>query len=288
MKKTFLNSKLISKKEIKEYDFIFLGVPYEKGCSGRKGTKMGPNAIREKSLQYSWPEWNGFYDPSLDKKILTAAKIADLGDNPNSFGEDVKKISNYGKIPVVVGGDHSISFDVVKNLNQKVQIIHLDAHGDYQRAEETDASPSGMVIRKINGLKNVNKIIQLGMRGYLNSKRGFDDSRVDENSVIPWDKYKTEGKKLLFNEIKKGVPTYLTLDSDFLDPSICPGTTVPEPNGAMYHEIKDLLIGICQKTKIVGFDVVEYNPRYDVNEISSLYLTKIILDLISYIFESKK
>lgn len=287
MKTTFLNSKFISNKEIKDYDFIFLGVPYERGCSGRKGTAMGPAAIRKKSLQYAWPEWNGFYDPSLDKKVLRGLKIADLGNKIKSLGKTIKTISHYRKIPIIVGGDHSISFEVVKNLDRKVQIIHLDAHGDYQRLEETDVSPAGMVIREISKLKNVSNTVQLGMRGFLNSKNGFYDSMKDGNSVIPWDKYKMKGKYVFTNKIKKNMSTYLTLDSDFLDPSICPGTTTPEPNGALYTEIRDILKDICQNTNLVGFDVVEYNPLYDNNEISSLHLTKIILDLIVYIFENR-
>lgn len=287
MKKTFLGSKLINKKEIRNYDFVYLGVPYEKGCAGRKGTASAPDSIREKSFQYYWPEWNGFYDPELDKTVLVGVKIGDIGNSSTSFGKIVKDVFDLKKVPIIVGGDHSISFEIINNINQEVQVIQLDAHSDYQRQEETDSSPSGMVMRRIKSIKNVSKIIQIGMRGYLNSKSGFRDSKKDGNSIITWTKYKEEGCKSFFKEIRKNLPTYLTIDSDFLDPTICPGTTVPEPNGALYSDIQEILKKICQNTKLIGFDIVEYNPLFDQNQTSSLYLTKIILDLISYIFEIK-
>lgn len=294
---SFLNSRKILLNEVVKGMFVIIGVPFEKGCAGRNGTALGPSAIRKASLQYSWPEWNGFYDPRLDKKVLVGAKIADVGDvdcdlsdteTRSQITEFVRKVINAKGIPVVLGGDHSITTDVVRAYNKKIQVIHLDAHGDYQRLDETDAFPSGVVMRKVNDLEHVAKIVQVGMRGFLNSGKGFADSRESGNTVIPWSEYKDKGIERVLGALDEKIPVYITFDTDFFDPSICPGTTVPEPEGPLYWEARGLVCGIASKFKIVGIDVVEMNPKYDSGYISSLHTAKFILDLMVSVFEKNQ
>lgn len=294
---SFLSSKTITLNEVTEGMFVIVGVPFERGCAGRKGTALGPDAIRHASLQYSWPEWNGFYDPSLNKRLLVNAQIVD-GGNVNcelSDAESREQITNFIQkiikargFPVVLGGDHSITEEVLRAYSENIQVVHLDAHGDYQRFDETDAFPSGVVMRKVNSLDCVTRIVQIGMRGFLNSGMGFSDSRKDGNTVISWEDYKKSGIESVYKILDEKIPVYLTFDTDFFNPSICPGTTVPEPDGPIYNEAKNLVCGIANKYKLVGMDITELNPKYDYGGISSLHATKLILDLMASVFENKR
>lgn len=295
--KTFIGTSKRRVSEITPNAFVVVGIPSEFGCAGRSGTALAPRVIRITSLQYSWPDWNGYYDPSTDTRILTDACIVDIGDingctNPSNLKEktmnSVKRILGKGGIPVVFGGDHSVSEYVISGYPYPIQIVQLDAHSDYQRPDETDATPSGVVMRQISAIPNVTKIIQVGMRGYLNSGLGFSDSRNDGNSIVPWIKSGRKFTQSVVKEIDSNVPTYLSIDTDFFDPSICPGTTVPEPNGPIYPDFLALIKSIVKKVNIIGIDLVELNPKYDYAGITSLIATKLILDTIGLIYKKNK
>ena len=243
---TFLDSKRISEDHIPSNSFVVVGIPSETGCAGKLGTIDGPKAIRESSLDYSWPEWNGFYEPKYDRHVLMNSTIVDLGNIKESLSgknfydtitKTIKEIIRNKSVPVVLGGDHSIAHPIIKAFSYPLQVVQFDAHSDYQREEETDASSSGTVMRRVAELQNVSTLFQLGMRGYLNSGTGFSDSKNNGNTIITRDEIRNFPPGKLLKGLKKTLPVYLTIDTDVFDPSICPGTTVPEPDGLLYSEI---------------------------------------------------
>ncbi|MDD2482751.1 MAG: arginase family protein [Candidatus Shapirobacteria bacterium] len=285
---SFLNSnEWMSKNDSTRFSFI--GIPIDKNCVSRPGTKFGPNAIRQSSLVYYYPEFEGLYDPEKKRYILTDKVIVDLGDIKNKgknlntkITESIRFIISNNSVPIVLGGDHSITYPILQAYNQKFNILHLDAHSDYQRFDESEAMESGLVMRRSKSLKNVNKIIHAGIRGYLNSGQGIRDSLSDGNSLITCEVLKKEGVTSILSQLDD-LPLYISFDTDVLDPSICPGTTVPEPGGINYDLARSILTESVKHSRLIGADFVELNPKYDINQISSLHVSKLIIDMLGEI-----
>lgn len=294
--KTFLNVEKVTLEDSLG-NIVFLGIPTEEGHVFREGTAKAPDAIRNASLMYYYPGYNGSYDPEQQKHILRNVKMTDLSNiNLNQrncsseeiIKEYISKILSKDALPVILGGDHSITYAILSAYNKSVNVIHLDAHGDFQRYDESDVAPCGTVIRKVCSLPNIQKIIQVGIRGYLNSKQGIQDSIKRGNIVIPCNKLKVEGIETILSHINKGESYYITFDSDFLDPSICPGTTVPELGGISYDLARDLLYAVANRAKIVGMDFVELNPMYDPTQISAICASRLIIGTLGEISKNLK
>lgn len=270
--------------------FSFVGVPTDKNCVCRTGTRLGPQAIREASLMYYYPEFDGLYDPEHDRYILTDKVIVDLGDIKesnndnlnNNITQTIHKILENGSTPIVLGGDHSITYPILQAYNQPFNVLHLDAHSDYQRFDESDIMESGIVMRRVKSLKNVKHIIHAGIRGYLNSGQGIRDSIKDGNILITCQTLKQKGPNLILSYLNE-LPVYISFDTDVLDPSICPGTTVPEPSGISYELAKNTLSQVSKHHRIIGADFVELNPQFDPSQISSIYVSKLIIDMLAEI-----
>lgn len=287
---TFLNASQeeLQSKTLKTFSFI--GIPTERGCVFRGGTALAPEAIRKASVMYHYPDFDGLYDPEKQKYILTGNPINDFGNIKETplpslderITQIIKFIREKGSIPIILGGDHSITYPILKAFEHPFDVVHLDAHSDYQRYDETEVAECGIVMRRVKELPFVNKIIHAGIRGYLNSGQGIRDSIKDGNIVIPCDMLKQQGVEAILKHLGDS-PFYISFDSDVLDPSICPGTTVPEPGGIDYLLAKDILVKLAQRGNLIGADFVELNPLYDSSQLSSLHLTKLILDMIGEI-----
>lgn len=287
---TFLNAPQEGLQSTKLEALSFIGIPTEEDCVFRGGTALAPEAIRKASTMYYYPNFDGLYDPEKQKYILTGNPISDLGDiedtSVSSLNERItqaiKFIRERGSIPITLGGNHSITYPILQAFNHPLDVIHLDAHSDYQRYDEAGVTECGTVMRRVKELFFVNKIVHAGTRGYLNSGQGIRDSVKDGNIVIPCDMLKQQGAEAILKHLGD-LPIYVSFDSDVLDPSICPGTTVPEPGGIDYLLAKDILVKLAQRGNLIGADFVELNPTYDSSQLSSIHLTKLILDMVGEI-----
>lgn len=293
---TFLNVKKVNLEDTLG-KIVFLGVPTEEGRVFREGTAKAPDAIRKASLMYHYPGYNGSYDPEQKKAILRDILMTDLGNidlnqitgsSEELVKEYILRILSKDALPVIFGGDHSITYEILSAYQEPINVLHLDAHGDFQRYNESDAAPCGTVMRRVCDLSHIKKIIQVGLRGYLNSKQGIDDSIEKGNIVIPCQELKTQGIESVLKHMNQNESYYITFDSDFLDPTICPGTTVPEQGGASYELARDLLYAVANKTKVVGIDFVELNPLYDPSQVSQLCATRPLIGTIGEIFSKDR
>lgn len=266
---------------------IFVGVPTEKGSFFRKGIARAPLEIRRASMRYYYKGMDCLYDPNYDDYFLTGLKIFDLGDLidngrlESEITNTIRKISGVKSLPIILGGDHSISYFAVAAFLEKIQILHLDAHADFQRYDESDAAPCGVVMRKISGLKNVLRVCHVGIRGYLNSGQGIHDSIRMENCFLPSDLLIKNGVGAVLENLIPKLPVYISFDTDVLDPSICPGTTVPEMSGLSYSLCREIISAVAKNFRVLGLDFVEMNPRFDQNKISSFCVSQLIIDSLA-------
>lgn len=266
---------------------VIFGAPFDGTTTFRPGTRFAPNVIRNESYGLET------YSPFLDLDLMDY-KTADVGDietvfgNPHKVIEQIEamagKIINDQKTPLMIGGEHLVSYGGFKAAVKKypeLHIIHLDAHTDLRDEYLGEKLSHSSVIKLGYELVGPNKIFQFGIRSGLKSE-------------FEWAKDKTYINKFDFNTLNdiieklKNKPVYITIDLDVLDPSVFPGTGTPEPGGVTFKELALAIKEFTKLTNIVAVDVVELSPNYDPSGISVAAAAKTIRELILAINKSKK
>lgn len=282
-------------------DVAVIGVPNDMGTQWKSGARMGPRGIREGSTLYSFG-LEGAYDIETDTMYLGPDwKVVDCGDVDIVHGDlmqshentemTIRKIVEKGAMPLVLGGDHSITAAVGKGLEQAgpFHVIQIDAHLDWADHRSGMRYGHGNCIRRLSELDHVQQIFQFGIRGISSSKKEDVDAARDYGAVILSPKQMRKlGLEQIISLIPQGEKYYVTIDIDGLDPSIAPGTGTPSPGGLLYDEVKDLLEGIAKHGEVIGFDIVEVAPPYDHSGITEQVGARIALDLLSYTLKVKE
>jgi agmatinase len=285
-------------QEEQNVDAVVLGIPYDEGTTYRPGTRFGPRAIRDASMFYSYEGAEGrFYDADRRRWILSGKKVADAGDVPieplcleknwKIITNTVKSILDSGAAPAVVGGDHSITFPVVRAFQgRKIHYVHFDTHVDCDRISySTYTHGSPVLLISEQGLAD--SITIIGVRGLTNA--GQDIAWIEEKGIRTLTarelrKWLQEDRASLFKE----GDYYVSLDIDFFDPSLAPGTGTPEPGGLFFEHFSDVLHILGKRGNIVGFDVVEVNPFLDGRGgITAHLAARCVLELMSVALDKR-
>lgn len=250
-----------------EAKVVVLGVPLERTASWRAGQAQGPNAIRVASDSVE------FFSAHF-KKDVRDAKIGDLGDlDPYRSVEEIlaeeevelTRILKGGKIPVVLGGEHTVVVPAVRAAKKcgPVQLIALDAHSDLR--EEY----LGLKICHATALRRAKEIVDnmviVGARSF------FGPELAEPVFVHP------QG---LLGKLHPALPIWLSIDLDALDPSLCPGVTNPEPGGLSWMEVIGVIRAL-QKFKVIGMDLVELAPPWDPSGVSAVCAAKLLIEAIA-------
>jgi agmatinase len=278
-------------------DVAVLGVPYDEGATARSGTRMGPRALREISTIWAYRSGTEpFFDGEAGTELLGGLRWVDTGDvelPPTGSPEVIQpliagrlaQIAAAGLFPMTLGGDHSITYPLLRGLAQArdgepVHLVQFDTHMDYWNDESgmrfTHASP---IIRSHeDGL--ISDVTQFGIRGLhtasdnisLAGERGVHTFWCEQAKLTP--------VADLVAHLEPGRDAYITFDIDCLDPAIAPGTGTPEPGGFTYYEAKALLRAVAQRVHVVGLDMVEVNPLYDPAQVTAMHAVRLILDTV--------
>jgi agmatinase len=262
-------------KENNTYDIAILGVPYDGKSSYLKGPSQGPQAIREASTGEAINAWT-----ELGINLEDAVTIVDLGDVDvtGSYSdisarveERVSEILERDGMPIVLGGDHSISLPVIRAFAKKyssLDILHFDAHPDLYEELYGDrfshASPFARVLDE--GLSD--SLVQVGIRASTGDHRQKTaDFGVRTITMTDW----KDDLALVFSN-----PLYVSFDVDVLDPAFAPGVSHHEPGGLSTRQVINMLHAL--EADIVGMDVVEVNPTRDISGITAAAAVKIIME----------
>ncbi|MDQ2085776.1 agmatinase [Herbivorax sp. ANBcel31] len=269
-----------SSKNYIESSIVLVGVPMDSTCSFRPGTRFGPQKIREISIGIE--EYSIYMDKSLENVSFYDSGNLDLpfGDVEKSLKiiEDAaKEIVNDGKFPLFIGGEHLISVPVIKKVYEKygdeLVLLHFDAHADlrvdYLGCQESHAS----AMRRVIDFMPSKNIYQFGIRSGTKEEFQFANENTNMFTLEVYEPLKT-----VINKIKNK-PIYVTLDIDVLDPAYANGTGTPEPGGISSNELIKS-VNILKDLDIVGFDIVEVSPHYDLSDRTALLAAKIIRDII--------
>ena len=256
----------------------FFGIPFDGTVSNRPGTRFAPQMIRT--------ELDGLetYSPYLDKD-LTDYQICDLGDLDLPFGntkkvlniieEEVTSILEDNKKVLALGGEHLVSYPIIKAYAKKykdLHIIHLDAHADLREDYLGETLSHATVMRRVFEVIEEGHLWQMGIRS--GTKKEFEFAANHTNMYkFTLDRFedviKTIGNK----------PIYLSLDLDVLDPSILSGTGTPEPGGVNFQQLMNSIQSLMG-LNVVGCDIVELAPNYDNSGVSTVVACKLLRELI--------
>ncbi len=266
-----------------------LGVPFDEGSPFLPGSRMGPRAIREHSLRFSSEV--PLYDPDNGEEYLAEEfrrkLIVDCGDvdiRPANAARTfevitkrVREMLEAGLFPVILGGDHSITYPVFEAFDKPVHVIQFDAHQDYSPIDEDLDRTNSHAFRHILGMDTCLSLTQVGIRGLRTTKADVEAVRAKASNVICMTQVRKLGPKGISELLPAGSEVYVTIDVDALDLSIVPGCVSGEPNGLTFMELMDSLKAIAERHRVRGFDFVEVNPPLDVGTGATAYLGALVV-----------
>lgn len=277
-------------------DAAILGVPFDLGAGFRPGTRWGPKAIRDISVRYRLGgDQSGYWDIRTESQ-KAVCRLVDCGDVEvmplewercfDNITTDVRAILEHGALPIVLGGDHSITFPVIRAYEGRgpVTILHFDAHTDYRDEALGVRYGHGNVMRRVSELDWVERIVSCGIRSLRTLQEDVEANRRDNNLIIPAWEIRKEGVGAIADRLPKDANVYISFDIDAMDPGIAPGTGTPEVGGLQYEEAREILEIACGRNRIVGMDMVEVSPGYDVGQITSLLAAQLIIETLGFLF----
>lgn len=291
--RTFLGAPYVTKLEDLHADFAVLGVPFDEGTWGQPGERYGPRDLRESSQEYNHDLTQGFYYIDGDHTVLKGKHWADVGDieifptvaaqTGDKITSAVRTILSKKAFPIVLGGDHSITFPVVRAYDVPVTVIHFDAHLDTWNGAPGNLDHASWVNR-VAKLRTVKNIIQIGMRGLANDPEAVGNARKIHTTIITSEEIHRHGVSAALAQVPQSGDIYISLDVDVMDPTLAPGTGTLEPGGLIFSELDDLLTGVADKGHLVGFDVVEVNPYRDPSGRTAQTAVRLMIDLLGAAF----
>jgi agmatinase len=239
----------------------------------------------------------GYWDIDTGQRHLQNTTIVDCGDHDilytrledtfEALTANIRKILDRKAFPVILGGDHSITFPAVRAFDdfKPLNVFHFDAHLDYNDDVCGAKYANGNPLKRVSELPFVDRIVQVGLRGIRAREDAYQDSKERGNLILTASQVRREGTPAIISRFPRSENIYVTVDIDVLDPSIAPGTGSPCPDGLLYRELKALLRGVSKCGRVVGMDLVEVNPYIDASGLTSAVATMTILEFLAAVFD---
>ncbi|EAQ97486.1 agmatinase [Congregibacter litoralis] len=271
-------------RNLENIDVAVVGIPYDLATTNRSGTRLGPRAIRSISSNLSWETAvNGWgYDPF---ERISVVDYGDFGfdpglpaDIPAVLESQAREILKSDTAILALGGDHFITYPLLKACAEKhgpLSLIHFDAHSDTWEDEVGRIDHGTMFWHAAqDGTVDPGRSIQLGMRTHNPDTHGYNVYDAD------WVHDHSAAEAIAkIHETVGDNPCYLTFDIDCLDPSFAPGTGTPVVGGLSTQQALRILRGLGG-LNIVGMDLVEVAPAYDVSEVTALAGATLALNML--------
>lgn len=256
-----------------------IGVPYDAKSSYARGPALAPSAIR---VALRNPAGNSYSESLLD--VLDPSHLGDAGDVSiesddyplASIDDAVSAVLRSPSVPIVLGGDHSITYAVVRAVARQrtpFSLLHLDAHNDLYDVYENNRFSHACPFARIMDEGLVTQLVQVGIRCMTpHQRQQADRFGVQVIDMPAW----TEGVRPSIQG-----PCYVSIDLDVLDPAFAPGLSHREPGGLSTREVISVVRAVSGP--IVGVDLVELNPARDLDGMTALVAAKILKEVISRI-----
>jgi agmatinase len=283
-------------------DVAIAGVPWDGTAVTRSGTQLGPKAIRAADHLLGWPAPRAHLDVRVDP--LRELTVVDYGDSPIVLGNSeltfqgirafVAEILSGGAIPVILGGDHGITWPVATAVADaygygSVGIVHFDAHADTAPDSPGSLGGHGTPMRHLieSGAVPGRNFVQVGLRGYWPDEPVLawmeeHDLRTHFMAEIRRDGFDAVLERALDEALDTADHLYISVDVDAADPAYAPGTGSPEPGGLTSGEVLRAVRRLAAEVGMVGMDVVEVSPPFDAgNNITALFAHRCVTEALT-------
>ncbi len=297
---TFLKAPYVEDvTKVGAYDAAILGVPFDGGTTYRPGTRFGPQGVRRISALYN--PYN--YEMGIDlREQMTLCDVGDVFTIPANLEKSFDQISravahvfSSGALPIMIGGDHSIGFPCVRGIAQctskRIGIVHFDRHIDIQEKDLDERMHTTPWFHATN-LPNVPAVnlVQVGIGGWQVPREGVRVARERNTTILTIRDFEELGvdktAEIALEMAWKGADAvYISFDVDSVDCGFVPGTGWPEPGGFLPREALGL-VGKVAAEGVCGVEVVEVSPPYDTSDITALFATRVIVDVLGAMVSS--
>jgi agmatinase len=292
----------------KSADIVIIGAPIDWGATYRSGARFGPKAIREADYlgaDAHRPHLPTGIDPFSQFVVVDAGDIAvapgylELG--LETLADSVAEIAATGAIPIVLGGDHSVTFANGTGLARvhgdgSFGLVHFDAHADTAETSVGQLHGHGTPMRRLieSGAVPGHRFVQIGLRGYWPDPEVLAWMADQDMETYLMTEITRRGLDAVVDDAvascskggAKGI--FISVDIDVVDPGMAPGTGTPEPGGLASRELLDTVRRLSRELPIVGADVVEVSPPYDgPGQITAFLANRVVLEILNGMAERK-
>ena len=268
---------------LNEARYVVVGVPFDRTSTYRAGSRFAPRAIREASFNIETFSLRAGVD-------IERVPIHDAGDLHivDDASETLKRLNQVSmdivsahRMPVIIGGEHTISQGVVRSLPKSVGVVSLDAHGDLRDEYGGGKFSHATVLRRISELVGTDGVLVCGVRALCKEEVEFIEKHRIQH-MTPWEIRDLGMRKTVERVVeftRKFSHTYLTIDTDVLDPAFAPGVANPEFEGITPNELMQITSAVARE-RMIGFDLVEVCPTYDTGATAAA-AARVIFEVIA-------
>jgi agmatinase len=278
-------------------DVAIVGAPFDVSTTNRPGARFGPRAIRATAYE------PGTYHLDLGLEIFDWLEVVDFGDAYCPHGqtershanirERVHAVASRGIVPIVLGGDHSITWPAATAVadvhgHGNVGVVHFDAHADTADTIDGNLASHGTPMRRLieSGAVPGTHFVQVGLRGYWPPQETFEWMLAQGMTWHTMQEIWERGfQAVMADAVGEALATaaklYVSVDIDVLDPAFAPGTGTPEPGGIQTADLLRMVRRLCRQHDVAGVDVVEVAPAYDVSELTVNAAHRVVLEALA-------
>lgn len=278
---------------ISKADIVILGVPDEsRSHAKRKGASKGPDSLRRASNYYEFFERDGKIIPiSPMSGTLENKKIIDIGNlSRKDLYKEIYDFVSAKKIPITIGGDHSITTIILKAINDsieggKISLLYFDAHPDFVSSTR---NYYGSVITDSSKYINFSKSMLIGTRAAeMEELRNATEKKLE--IITPIDIIDSGINATIKRIITKcgSRKVYMSVDLDCMDPGVAPGVSVPAPGGLFPLDLIYMIKKITENLHVIGMDIVELCPDYDLNQNTANHAARILMETVASLGSKK-
>jgi len=289
-------------------DVVVIGAPVDWGATYRGGARFGPKAIREADYlgaDMRRPHLPTGIDPFEELTVVDAGDIAvapgylELG--LETLADAVEQIASTGAIPIVLGGDHSVTYGNGTGLARfhgdgSFGLVHFDAHADTGETSAGQLLGHGTPMRRLieSGAVPGHRFVQIGLRGYWPGPKTVTWMAEQRMKTFLMSEIVERGLGAVVDDAvascsdteSKGI--FISVDIDVVDPGMAPGTGTPEPGGITSRELLDTVRRLARELPVIGADIVEVSPPYDgPGQITAFLANRVVLEILNGMAERK-
>lgn len=296
---TFLKFPFESDLDSLKADIAILGIPFGMPYSPEEmanDQSRAPDALRQASTEIDIAYTLNHYDFDLDGPLFdgqdirvvdcgnVVAETGDLGAQYRNAEAAARHVFRAGATLISLGGDHGIPIPVLRALEeigQTVTLIQVDAHIDWRDDINAERNGYSSPIRRASEMDWIGDIAQIGIRGIGSAREDeVNAARSYGADIITAYELHETGMAAVLDRIPDGGPYYLTVDADGLDPAIMPGVISQTPGGLDWFQARALIHGLVKKGRVVGMDLVEIAPSFDVGKTTLIHAERLICNFI--------